>query len=99
MSDDSNRPEDPDHEEDLDANGHLFEEDVVEVHDDSGDEPMMDEDDDAAYDGEIVIGGPSPGEEEMDHQGELGGVQDNSWEMSGELMTGVLLHAVRRARA
>jgi len=51
-------PEEQDHE--------LNEEDVVEVIDDEGDEPMDDDDDDdnEKYDGEIVIGAPMPGEEE-----------------------------------
>lgn len=54
---------DPEEEQDHELN----DEDIVEVIDDEGDEPMDDEDDDddnENYDGEIVIGAPMPGEEE-----------------------------------
>jgi hypothetical protein len=51
-----------DHDEDEDAE--LNDEDVVEVIEDEGDEPMDDDDDNDKYDGEIVIGAPMPGEEE-----------------------------------
>ena len=79
-------PTDRDHEEDIEADGHLSEEDIVEVHDDSGDEPMEDDDDNAAYDGEIIIGGAGPGEDDTEMMGEEGnGVQDNSWGAQGEL--------------
>jgi ribosome assembly protein SQT1 len=53
---------DPEEEQDHELN----DEDIVEVIEDEGDEPMDDEDDDdnEKYDGEIVIGAPMPGEEE-----------------------------------
>jgi ribosome assembly protein SQT1 len=57
---------DPEEEQDHELN----DEDIVEVIDDEGDEPMDDYDDDdddddnERYDGEIVIGAPMPGEEE-----------------------------------
>ena len=54
---------DPEEEQDHELN----DEDIVEVIDDEGDEPMDDDDDDDdndKYDGEIVIGAPMPGEEE-----------------------------------
>ncbi|WVQ85788.1 hypothetical protein IAT38_007955 [Cryptococcus sp. DSM 104549] len=79
-----------DHEHD---DPQLNDEDIVEVLEDDGDAPM-DEDDDGEdslqlvpddgtgeYDGEIVIGGPMPGEEdEMMEDGEEGEKRDdNSW--------------------
>jgi hypothetical protein len=53
---------DPEEEQDHELN----DEDIVEVIEDEGDEPMDDDDDDdnEKYDGEIVIGAPMPGEEE-----------------------------------
>ena len=73
-----NDPRDPAHEEDLeDEEVRLDDEDIVEVHEDDGDQPMDEDDDDDdeggdgdsdgnndKYDGEIVIGAPQPGEEE-----------------------------------
>ncbi|ORX41143.1 WD40-repeat-containing domain protein [Kockovaella imperatae] len=75
----SQHPVDPEHEhEELDEDAQLEEEDIVEVHEDDGDEPMdEDEDDDREYDGEIVIGGPANEEEEQmmrDFEAE-----DNAW--------------------
>lgn len=52
------------HEQEQENEEFLGEEDVIEVHEDDGDEPMDDDDDNAQYDGEIVIGAPMPGEEE-----------------------------------
>ncbi|WRT70543.1 uncharacterized protein IL334_007541 [Kwoniella shivajii] len=68
--------EEDDHDHD-DPN--LDEEDIVEVVEDEGDEPMDDEDDNEQYDGEIIIGGPGPGEDDMvmDDEGEMR--EDNSW--------------------
>ncbi|WVR08463.1 hypothetical protein IAU60_005518 [Kwoniella sp. DSM 27419] len=70
----------------------LDQEDIVEVLEDEGDEPMDDdmevtaiddddEDDDRQYDAEIVIGGPGPGEEDemMGEEGEGEQREDNSW--------------------
>ncbi len=84
MSHDPHQPVDHDQDELDDA--HLSEEDIVEVHDDSGDEPMDDDDDHAGYAGEIIIGCPGPGEEDMEAEQENGRVQDNSWGVSGELI-------------
>ncbi|OCF43651.1 ribosome assembly protein SQT1 [Kwoniella heveanensis CBS 569] len=68
------------HEQDHDES-QVGEEDVVEVVEDEGEgfEPMDDEDDNTQYDGEIIIGGPGPGEEDMvmDEEGEQR--EDNSW--------------------
>lgn len=81
----SKNPNSTDPEEN-DSDAHLSEEDIVEVHEDSGDEPMEDDDDNAGYDGESVIGGPGSGEEGMEGQEEEGKVEDNSWGVSGELL-------------
>jgi ribosome assembly protein SQT1 len=67
----------------------LEEEDIIEVVEDEGEgyEPMDDDDDDnAKYDGEIVIGAPMPGEEgyEDEEMGERVEREDNSWGVSGE---------------
>jgi hypothetical protein len=58
-------PQEHEHEHEEDDH-ELAEDDVVEVVEDFGDEPMDDDDDDdnEKYDGEIVIGAPQPGEEE-----------------------------------
>ncbi|WWC72451.1 uncharacterized protein I206_106413 [Kwoniella pini CBS 10737] len=71
--------EEQDHEQD---DAQLGEEDIVEVVEDEGDEPMDDDDDNEQYDGEIVIGGPGPGEEDMvmTEDGEMR--EDNSWTAS-----------------
>ncbi|WVQ95588.1 hypothetical protein IAU59_002685 [Kwoniella sp. CBS 9459] len=65
-----------DHDESL-----VGEEDVIEVVEDEGEgfEPMDDEDDNAQYDGEIIIGGPGPGEEDMLMDEEAEHREDNSW--------------------
>ena len=60
-----------------DEDPQIDEEDVIDVIEDEGDEPMDDEEDapyDGPYDGEIVIGGPA--DDEMD--GEVAH-EDNSW--------------------
>ena len=67
-----------------DEDAQLEEEDVIEVVEDSGDEPMDDdEDDNRQYDGEIIIGAPMPGEEgydgeDMPMDDEITH-EDNSW--------------------
>jgi hypothetical protein len=70
-----------------DDEDHLEEEDIIEVVEDEGDEPMDDDDDDNdKYDGEIIIGAPMPGEEEemmRDMENQVG-QEDNSWGASGE---------------
>lgn len=79
------------HEHDENEDAHLSEDDIVEVHDDDGqdfDEPM-DEDgyesdgDNAKYDGEIIIGAPSNPEEEEEYarmEAEARrAAEDNSW--------------------
>jgi ribosome assembly protein SQT1 len=81
-------PQPYDNEEDEEFS--LNDEDIVEVHDDSGDdEPMEDDDDDdddggaQDYGGEIVVGAPQPGEEE-ELMGEGGVREDNSWGATSE---------------
>ena len=79
----SHNPQNPEQEED---DAHLSEEDIVEVHEDEGDEPMDDDDDDDddnndKYDGEIVIGGPATSEEEAMWEAEQAR-EDNSWGVS-----------------
>ena len=68
-----------------DEDAQLDEEDIVEVHEDDGDEPM-DEDDDGndgqGYDGEIVIGAPTAAEEE-ELMREIRN-EDTSWGASGK---------------
>lgn len=74
--------QDPSHRPDAeDEEPNLDEDDIIEVHEDEGDEPMDDDDEDnTGYDGEIIIGGPGPGEEEdMETLRE-----DNSWGVSGQ---------------
>lgn len=81
----------PNHDPDA-QDAHLDADDIIEVHEDDGEDVPMDEDDDeydgptgmvpddgqGPYDGEIVIGGPGPGEEE-----EAMAAMDNSWGHSG----------------
>ncbi|WWC92134.1 uncharacterized protein L201_007088 [Kwoniella dendrophila CBS 6074] len=71
-----------DHENDQD-DVQLGDEDIVEVVEDSDDERMGDGDesdgDNDKYDGEIIIGGPGPGEEDMEMDGEGEMREDNSW--------------------
>ncbi|WWD20585.1 hypothetical protein CI109_105061 [Kwoniella shandongensis] len=81
------------HHEDEDEHEHeheqpdveLEDEDIVEVVEDEGDEPMDDDSDNEQYDGEIIIGGPGPGEEEMyeemmrEQQEGAEQREDNSW--------------------
>ena len=89
MSRNSNGNADDESDEDLGADDRLMEEDVIEVHEDSGDERMDDEEDDnTGFDGEFIIGGPGPGEEdaEMFTGDENAAMQDNSWGVSGELL-------------
>ncbi|OCF78470.1 ribosome assembly protein SQT1 [Kwoniella mangroviensis CBS 8886] len=78
MSSQQHHGEDHEHEQEHDE-GQFGEEDIVEVVEDEGDEPMDDDDDNEQYDGEIIIGGPGPGEEDMvmDEEGEMR--EDNSW--------------------
>ncbi|KAK8850403.1 hypothetical protein IAR55_004321 [Kwoniella newhampshirensis] len=77
-------PHDHHEEEDEHPDVELEDEDIVEVVEDEGDEPMDDDSDNEQYDGEIIIGGPGPGEEEMmeemmreQQEGEQR--EDNSW--------------------
>ncbi|CAD6569410.1 MAG: hypothetical protein TREMPRED_005220 [Tremellales sp. Tagirdzhanova-0007] len=82
MSRNSNVIADDESEEDLGANDRLMQEDIIEVHEDSGDERMEDEEDDnTGFGGEIIIGGPGPGEDdaEMYTGQEDAAKQDNSW--------------------
>jgi ribosome assembly protein SQT1 len=82
-------PQPYDNEEDEEFS--LNDEDIVEVHDDSGDDEPMDDDDDdddddggaQDYGGEIVVGAPQPGEEE-ELMGEGGVREDNSWGATSE---------------
>lgn len=81
-----------------DDEDHLEEEDIIEVVEDEGDEPMDDDDDDNdKYDGEIIIGAPMPGEEEeMMRDMENQVVQeDNSWGASGESAQRRFVHSQR----
>ena len=99
MSRNSNVIADDESEEDLGANDRLMQEDIIEVHEDSGDERMEDEEDDnTGFGGEIIIGGPGPGEDdaEMYTGQEDAAKQDNSWGVSGELL--VLLSLERSFR-
>jgi ribosome assembly protein SQT1 len=87
MSEHPNNPETPHeeaHESDTEQDdSELNPEDVIEVVEDDGDEPMDDDDEDNEnYDGEIIIGGPGPGEEDEYMDEEVHG-EDNSWGASG----------------
>lgn len=66
----------------------LDEDDVVEIVEDDGPagEPMDDDDDEfGGYDGEIVIGGPGPEDEDME---EVDQIEDNSMGASCEFRVG-----------
>ncbi|WVO20315.1 uncharacterized protein IAS62_001609 [Cryptococcus decagattii] len=71
------------YEEDQLQDPQLQEDDVVEIVEDDGEIPMDEDDDDnAKYDAEIIIGGPGPGEEDfmMDEEEDEGEQRaDNSW--------------------
>lgn len=74
---------DHDHDHDHEVAGddvELRDEDVVEIVEDDGPagEPMDDDDDLAGYDGEIVIGGPGPDDEDMEEVEQIE-IEDNSW--------------------
>lgn len=83
-----------------DDSAQIQDEDIVEVVEDDGDEPMDEDDDDGddgegnandKYDGEIVIGAPSNPEEEamwreMNQDGDAQNRVDNSWAASGEYL-------------
>lgn len=72
-------PEHGDQPEQPEDNADFGDEDIVEVVEDDGDEPMDDEDDNREYDGEIIIGGPPPGEEGEYGMEEEVHREDNSW--------------------
>jgi len=64
----------------------LNEDDVVEIVEDDGPggEPMDDDDEFGGYDGEIVIGGPGPDDEDMEGMEDVDQIEDNSWGASCE---------------
>jgi ribosome assembly protein SQT1 len=72
-------PNEDDHQEEEEDESQLQEEDIVEVYEDDDDHPMDEDDDEdnSKYDGEIIIGGPGPGED--DDMGDEIQMEDNSW--------------------
>lgn len=93
----ADHPEHGDHEEQPEDEN-VLDEDIVEIVEDDGDEPMDGEDDDREYDGEIIIGGPPPGEEGEYMGEEEVHREDNSWGSSCELRASPAALPVRAAR-